>query len=162
MLDSNPGGTEGGGAAAEDVSRVLDAVGAVPLPIPSRDWLSAHLQAAGLSLGLRQWLGSSLVPAPGGGLQWAFSVEGAAGMYRSYRTSSYWHLLARPPPGVTINVVRALRSDRWDLGTLERLEAAALRSGGGTRVWEIDGGHWVHVDNLPGLLSVMVPSLVAA
>lgn len=119
--------------------------------------------------GLQLWLGSSLVPAPGGGFGWAFNVEGAVGMYRSYRSSSYWDLLAAPPAGVSINVVRALRSDRWDDATLERLQAAARGAArpeagrGVTRVWEVpDAGHWLHVDNLPGVLAVMAPALALA
>ncbi len=41
-----------------------------------------------------------------------FNLAGAASMLVSYRASEYWDLLAAPPPGVTINVVRAARSDR--------------------------------------------------
>ena len=33
-------------------------------------------------------------------------------MLASYRASEYWDLLAAPPCGVTVNVVRAARSDR--------------------------------------------------
>lgn len=68
--------------------------------------------AQGFSVGLREWLGSSLIPDGKGQLKWAFNISGAAAMYESYRQMSYWDLVASPPPGVTLNIVRAAKSDR--------------------------------------------------
>jgi hypothetical protein len=98
----------------------------VPLPLKSRASLINHLRKQHFSEGLTQWLASNLVPAPddpNGALVWAFDGIGAAAMYGSYRRTCYWDLLASPPAGVTINVLRAGVSDRWDTGMVDRLQA---------------------------------------
>ena len=81
MLDSPIG--KQSPSRVTDVDRVLEAAANVPLPIASREALYSHMDAVGFSLGLRQWLGSNLVPAAGSrGLRWAFNLEGVADMYR--------------------------------------------------------------------------------
>lgn len=56
-----------------------------------------------------------------------------------------------PPRGVTLNILRALRSDRWDVDTLGVIKAAVAATAqpaavrGRTRFHELpDAGHWVH------------------
>ncbi len=80
VLDSTVGRS---GSTDTDVDNVMTEIGKVPLPVPSRDALYKHMEAAGFSLGLRQWMGSNLVPAEGGtGLRWIFNLEGAKEMAR--------------------------------------------------------------------------------
>lgn len=57
-----------------------------------------------------------------------------------------------PPPGVTLHVLRALRSDRWDHDTLALLRDAAAATSqpaavrGSTHYHELpDAGHWVRL-----------------
>ena len=52
--------------------------------MPSREALYRQMEASGFSLGLRQWMGSNLVPAQGtgGGMEWVFNLPGAQEMYR--------------------------------------------------------------------------------
>jgi hypothetical protein len=83
--------------------------------------------------------------------------------------ADYMELLHSPPPGCTIHIVRALRSDRWTpplVGAVRDAAAATAarpREGDGrTLLHELpDAGHWLHVDNLPGLLRLMRPYLAA-
>jgi pimeloyl-ACP methyl ester carboxylesterase len=70
---------------------------------------------------------------------------------------------------VTLHVLRALRSDRWDHDTLALLRGAVAATAqpaavrGSTRYHELpDAGHWVHADNPRGLVQIMLPSLVEA
>lgn len=74
-----------------------------------------------------------------------------------------------PPPNTTLNILRAMRSNRWDPDTLAAVHAAvsatkqpaAVR--GRTRYHELpDAGHWVHADNPKGLVKLMLPSLAEA
>ena len=44
--------------------------------------------------------------------------EMSALMRRSYHSTSFWPLVKEPPPGVTINVVRAENSDRSAAGAI--------------------------------------------
>ena len=89
-------------------------------------------------------------------------------MLKSYRASEYWDLLAAPPRGVTVNIVRAARSDRWSRSMIERLHAAEASSAandavGTTRYHELpDAGHWLHVENPTGLTAMVRPSLSEA
>ena len=87
---------------------------------------------------------------------------------QDYLRRDYGELLRAPPAGVTINLVRAMRSDRWDAATMqlvrEAVESTAQPSSdrGTTRYWELpDAGHWLHADNPRGLVALMLPSLVA-
>lgn len=95
----------------------------------SRRAFVEQMRAQGFSQGLTSWMGSNLVQdesAADGQLTWAFDIAGATDMYRSYRQDCYWELLAAPPDGVTINVLRAGDSDRWDAAMITRLEDAVV------------------------------------
>jgi len=98
---------------------------------------------------------------------WAFNLQGATDMFRSYLGTEFWDLLRHPPRGTTINLVRAERSDRWDGESMQELAAAAKasehdggRDGGVTKELILESaGHWVHTDNPKGLVNLMAPSL---
>lgn len=71
--------------------------------------------------------GSNLVDIPGdadGRLEWGFDITGAMAMYESYRETDYLPLLASPPAGITLNVLRAGASDRWNARMIGELDAA--------------------------------------
>ncbi|KXZ45178.1 hypothetical protein GPECTOR_57g468 [Gonium pectorale] len=115
-------------------------------------------------------------------LTWAFDVQGAGALYMSYRTTDYWHVLERPPPGAQVHLVQGGRSDRWPDDMQRRLLAAAAAgraapapaaaaafaaanggggSGGGTFEHHVleGAGHWLHVDKPQGLLRMVLPRL---
>ena len=79
--------------------------------------LYKHLQSKGFSEPLQLWLGSSLVNSKSGGLDWTFNIEGAAAMYEDYQAQEFWDVVAAPPAGVQLNIVRAENSDRYKLGS---------------------------------------------
>ena len=90
------------------------------------------MASLGFSEPLAQWMASNLVPAAApaskDSLTWTFNVAGAAAMYASYRTTKYWHVLAAPPDGVAVNVLRAAASDRWDDLMIAKLETSLGRA----------------------------------
>uniref|UniRef100_A0A061S9H1 Alpha beta hydrolase domain-containing protein 11-like n=1 Tax=Tetraselmis sp. GSL018 TaxID=582737 RepID=A0A061S9H1_9CHLO len=122
VLDSVPGTVPGDSCA---VHGVLSSVKEIPLPIPSREWLYGFLRDKGYPEGLRQWLGTNLVPdsADGSKLTWQFEIGGAESMYNSYRENSYWSLLRRPPAGTEIFLVRASESELWTPRDLTELQS---------------------------------------
>jgi hypothetical protein len=75
VLDSNVGPVT---RDSGDVERVIEHVKHIPLPVPSRDWLDGHLAQKGLSLALRAWLASNLVPDGHGAWKWGFNIQGVA------------------------------------------------------------------------------------
>ena len=77
---------------------------------------------------------------------------------------SYWSLLEHPPKGLEIEIVRAEKSDQWDVDVINRLERLASEEGDGSAgkisVHVLpNSGHWVHVDNPKGLLEIVAPKL---
>ncbi|PON78033.1 Alpha/beta hydrolase fold [Parasponia andersonii] len=149
----------------EEVENVLRTLRSVPPTVPSRKWLVNHLLGLGFSKSLSEWIGSNLKKS-GDHMTWAFNLDGAAEMLKSYREKSYWPLLEHPPKGMEIDIVRAEESDRWDPATIQRLESLATlergpSEGNVTAHLLPKSGHWVHVDNPKGLLEIMAPKIDA-
>lgn len=120
----------------------------------------------GFSRSLSEWIGSNL-ESSGEQQTWSFNLEGAIQMFNSYRETSYWPLLERPPKGMEIAIVRAERSDRWDPDVIERLERLANQrvdlSQGKVSVHILpNSGHWVHVDNPKGLLDIVTSNFITS
>lgn len=114
VLDSQPGPVPNL-PSTRDVDRVLETIKSIRLPVPTRESLYAYLSSRGFSMSLTHWLGSNLVGRSAEGpFDWAFNIEGAEQMYKSYKELDCWPILHSPPLGVVINVVRAERSDHWD------------------------------------------------
>jgi hypothetical protein len=173
VLDSQPGTVPPEADGPTSVAKILSFIARTPMPVASRQALTDALDAEGLPRAVSWWLASGLVPdapppaaaprapAPASAsgsspLRWEFDSAGAAALYHSYRLSSYWDVLERPPPGTTLHVVRGERSDRWSPDMLARLEAAraawqAAEVHEGPAVGALklhvlrDAGHWLQV-----------------
>lgn len=162
VLDALPGEVRSADMGGNDrPADLISTLQQVPLPVPSRHWLIAHLEAAGFSRQVSAWAATNLAarqPAAGGGLGWGFDLSGIAQMFRSYETSDLWALLASPAEGVRLSFVKAERSTfRWG-GSDE----ARIRSlGHGVHLLPASG-HWVHTDNPDGLFDILAPTFGAA
>jgi len=170
VLDSQPGTVSTDEDTPASVSRILSFIARTPMPVANRQALQDALDKEGIPRSITGWLASGLVPeapgAPSSPLRWGFEPSGAAALYRSYRTSDYWAALERPPPGVTLHVVRGQRSDRWSPEMLARLEAAraawqaAEVHEGAAGIGQLrlhvlpNAGHWLQVMRLFGWVGV--------
>ncbi|PKU64097.1 protein ABHD11 [Dendrobium catenatum] len=163
VLDSVPGKV-GSDESDGEVEKVLQTLSSLPSALPSPNWLVDHMIEHGFSKSLSEWIGSNLKKS-GDGLTWTFDLQAAIAMFDSYRETSYWHLLEKPPSGMEIVMVRAENSDRWPKHVLDKLFYLS------TKVRKADegkltvhllpkSGHWVHVDNPKGLLEIMVPNFM--
>ncbi|KAL9227695.1 hypothetical protein vseg_003352 [Gypsophila vaccaria] len=164
VLDSVPGVVNPEDSSGE-VEQVLETLQSLPSPIPSRKWLVDHMMKLGFSRSLSEWLGSNLRKSNDHEI-WAFNLEGAFQMFKSYREKDYWPLLEHPPKGTEISIVRAENSDRWDPHIIQRLEMLANKerdeSEGKFSLHVLPkAGHWVHVDNLKGLLEILAPKIAS-
>lgn len=112
VLDANIGKVTPDKDAPSDVDKIIKEIRSLTPPIASREWLYKYMGDKGYSTGLQLWMGSNLVPDGQGKLRWGFDIDGAIGMYESYKVNSYWDVLAKPPKGTTLNIVRAAKSDR--------------------------------------------------
>lgn len=163
VLDTNPGLLAKDNS---DVAKVMDIIGDIKVPLPSRDMATAKLGEHGFSEALRLWLGSNLMTIPGGGgLTWTFNLDGARQMYEDYKATEFWQLMGDVPPCVALHIVRAANSDRWTMALEEKLHSAveAAEEGAGSNrkgVLEVhtlqNAGHWVHMDNPDGLLKMVL------
>ncbi|KAK9153639.1 hypothetical protein Sjap_001119 [Stephania japonica] len=162
VLDSVPGEVEARDSDGE-VEKVMQTLQSLPTLIPSRKWLVDHMMSLGFSKSLSEWIGSNLKKL-GDHETWAFNLEGAVEMFKSYCETNYCPLLEHPPKGLEIAVVRAENSDRWSPNVIQQLEDIASRrkskDEGRTSVHVLPrSGHWVHVDNPKGLLEIIAPSM---
>ncbi|KAF8062097.1 SUVR3 [Scenedesmus sp. PABB004] len=173
VLDSQPGTVPLDVDAPTSVGKIISLIHQIPTPLESRAALSAFLTARGIPLAVAQWLGTSLTPGgrygnPEIGLDWVFDVQGAAALYNSYRLSSYWDVMSRPPPGVVVHMVRGELSDRWTPGMIDALADAHARwaaasseapeSVGELQLHTLErAGHWLQADNPEGLHALMEP-----
>ncbi|KAL5545800.1 hypothetical protein UlMin_005487 [Ulmus minor] len=164
VLDSVPGEVRHDNSDGE-VEKVLQTLQNLPRVVQSRKWLVNHMIELGFSRSLSEWIGTNLKRS-GDHETWAFNLDGAVEMFKSYRENSYWSMLEQPPKGMEIDIVRAEKSDRWDLDTVQRLENLTTREQDGSKgklaVHVLpNSGHWVHVDNPKGLLEVVAPKIAA-
>ncbi|XP_024013834.1 protein ABHD11 isoform X1 [Eutrema salsugineum] len=165
VLDSVPGEVKAEKSDGE-VEKVLQTLQSLPSPIPSRKWLVDHMVELGFSRSLSEWIGSNLKRS-GDSETWAFNLDGAVQMFKSYRETSYWSLLENPPKETEISFVIAEKSDRWDHDTTTRLEIISNRrrnvSEGKVATHLLcNSGHWVHTDNPKGLLEILSPNFLSS
>lgn len=87
MLDALPGEVRSGDMGGADrPADLISTLQQVPLPVPSRNWLVGHLEAAGFSAQVSAWAATNLAAQAGGssssGLGWGFDLAGIAQMFR--------------------------------------------------------------------------------
>ena len=91
VLDALPGEVRSGDMGGADrPADLISTLQQVPLPVPSRNWLIGHLEAAGFSRQVSAWAATNLAAAAGGsgGLSWGFDLAGIAHMFRWAASSS--------------------------------------------------------------------------
>lgn len=171
VLDSFPGAgparvaggasSSGGEGAQGEIEGVLDVVselGARHLGGDPGGELDTLLTARGFSPAFVSWLKTNLEPDPesrDGRKRWAFDVDGARDLFRSYRASDLLEAAAGAPQGTTVHVVRALNSNRWSKADVAALEEAAAKSPR-LKVHSLENaGHWLHMDNPKGLTNLL-------
>jgi pimeloyl-ACP methyl ester carboxylesterase len=150
-LDVPPGRPDAPLALHSEVVQVVGALRAVPVPLPRREAVVTHLEAAGFSTGLAQWMTTNL-RATDAGFVWRFDLDAVEEMLRDYTQVDAWPWLRSPSRRARVDVLRAARSERWSDAERARLDAAPP---GVHHHVLADAGHWVHVDNLDGLVTLL-------
>lgn len=151
-----------GSFQGSDVPRVLEVLSNLPAPFATRDGLKKELEAAGLSGTVSSWLTTNLRPHAAGGYDWKFNLPTMKEMYESYVELDSMPTVAKPPYTIQkkLRFVRAAQEKRWTPELIEKLESAAAKSNDRTSVHVLpNSGHWLHVDNPSGLLSMIASFL---
>jgi esterase len=156
VLDATPdAGRQGDDVTdALGVAEVVDLLEDVPLPLPSREALVTELMARGASHAVAQWMTTNVQPVAGG-LTWKFDLPAVRELLASYFATDVWPVLEQPPPGLDIHLVRAAREPRWTPRILQCLGQLPST----VHVHSLDAGHWLHVEDLTGLIALIAPHL---
>lgn len=151
VLDSIPGALIKPIVTSPDsITYLISVLAQVQMPIDSRKRLTDTLLERGISKKVALWMTTNLKETPEG-LVWCFELSNIIQMLKSYAAADYWGLLEQPSP-VSYHIVYAEHSERWELAMLDRLKKSFSISH-----LLVNSGHWVHSDNLPGLLKIMQP-----
>ena len=139
--------------------RLIEAVRSLPERLPSREALVEGLAPHGYPAPLGSWLGMNL-EREGDGFRWKLDWAGAEEMLRDYFRTDVWDVVERPPAGAEIHIVRATESNSVTDADCERVEAAGAR-GAATYLHQVEGGHWINVDNPDAVVSLLADNLPA-
>lgn len=157
-LDSDPGKQVAD--ETHEVYQVLAALKAEPGPFASRADAVSAIVRQGRSLGLSNWLATSLERKPSG-FSWLYELPQIEALLADYFSVDEWPRLE------TLDVSGAIRyellvaenSDRWS-GTMKE-RASLLTKSPRVRVHTLpNSGHWVHVDNPAGLNEIVSQYLI--
>jgi len=129
------------------------------LPIRSKPELKEDLLRRGFPKSLAIWMTTNVRALDSGGFRWRFNLHALPELYESYKTLSMWDVLQSPPEGCTIDYVRGELSSRWTEQAIAEFEEKTARTPD-TRMLTLErSGHWMHVDNNPGLVKILLDSL---
>ncbi|KAL3789100.1 hypothetical protein HJC23_008562 [Cyclotella cryptica] len=158
ILDSVPGRVH------PSVHNVINVISSIPLPIPSKSGLtSALMEEHGFDKGAALWMASNLQPTDGG-FDWIFDLSIAKELISNFTNQEFHsmieHVVAGPEREV--HLVMAGKNAEWTtdiVNCLKRIQSLQSR-GEKFHMHTLEkAGHWVHVDDLEGLLELMVESL---
>lgn len=140
-----------------DVAAVMAALRSVRLPATDRKSVAAQLAGAGLSTRVAEWLTTNLERTDAG-YRWVFELDQIERL-----TDDYFHFdaiafLEARTSGPAVHLLRAENGDRWTPDALSRVET--LAQSGVHSVMLPDAGHWVHADNMPGLVHLIRESML--
>jgi esterase len=149
VLDAAPGARLE--RSGDDVTaRVLTALGTLPARLSDRAQFGATLGAQGVSQPLIQWLAKNLVREPDG-LRFGLDLPALEALLADHDRVDFWPRVETPPASTALHFVVAGRSHVVDASDRARL--AALQARGVLTLDELpDAGHWLHVDDLQGVL----------
>ncbi|KAL7488329.1 hypothetical protein ACHAW6_013900 [Cyclotella cf. meneghiniana] len=158
ILDSVPG------RAHPSVREVMDAASSVSIPVTSKSHLVETLMDRhGLEKGVAMWMASNLRPIDGG-FDWTFDLSVAEELISNFANQEYRSMIegvvARPD--AEVHLVMAGKNAEWTEDIVQDLRRipSATSEGGKFQMHTLEkAGHWVHVDDLEGLLELMVEAL---
>ena len=175
ILDSVPG------IADPSVHGVLRAISSIPLPVPSKKWLVDTLisKPYNLELHLSRWIMTNLHDKNDGrGLRWVFDLDIANELIMNFDNQDFVNMISNitsiPDPysstsSSSVHLVMAGKNKNWtdeivsklkSIHTYRREEESSSLSYPTQSLFQMHklekAGHWVHVDDLEGLLRLMI------
>lgn len=151
IIDSSPSARTTG-RGSEEVLRAMAALRALgPGHVyDSRAAFVSRLQAHGLDAALSHWLAMNL-QRHGATYRLHLKLDAIDDLLGDHFRTDLWGALCPPPPGVSVHLVIGDRSDIFTEADRDH----ARRCGPAVMVHTLPAGHFVHVDDPDGLLSLM-------
>jgi pimeloyl-ACP methyl ester carboxylesterase len=154
LLDTVPGEANG------SVGAVVDALQSInPKNYESRHRLSEALhKEQKLEMGLAQWLTSSATLSTNG-LEWGFELSVVNALMPEFKSQDFMgkleHLVLTGNDNNVVHLVRGEKNVGWTVDMVSKLQDLSIRSNGRFFLHALPkAGHWVHVDDLPGLVNL--------
>ena len=154
ILDSVPGTPD------PSVHSVIKAISSIPLPISSKSNLTKTLiNEHGFNRTIGMWMASNLKPTDGG-FQWIFDLDVANELLSNFASQNFRDLIRHVVTGKEVHLVMAGRNREWTEEIVNSLKSIPRDSVEMFQLHSLkNAGHWVHVDDLEGLLELMIKAL---
>jgi pimeloyl-ACP methyl ester carboxylesterase len=157
VIDSAPGSRDPS-KGNDSVFAVIDSIESLPATFTSRTELIKAFVATGQSMALAQWLAAS-VEKDGDHLRFKFDLKEIRSLLLDYFARDLWPVVEHSPGTSRIHLVIGDRSSSYSPSDRERAERIAA-SNERVTVDILPAGHWVHVDDLDGLLRIMLHHII--
>jgi pimeloyl-ACP methyl ester carboxylesterase len=153
VMDSTPsaGRTEAG------ADRLLALLARLPERFDDRGEVVRAVQEAGFNLHIAEWTATNLVRSPDG-YRWKFDLAALDLLLADFYREDLWSVVEPSVPGREVIFVRATRGSIMDeaaAARIDRLEA----DGECVRRIDIDGGHWINMENPDAVLELLTRHL---
>lgn len=139
------------------VLQILSLLEQIALPIPSRQWLLNFLLSHEVPNFVASWL-TTCLKRVNDHLVWNFQIGKIRPMLESYAQADYAEYLANTEQNINFHFVQAAQSTRWSAGVLAQMSQICQKNPRVQLHVLENAGHFVHSDNLSGLLDLMHPS----
>ena len=154
ILDSVPGQPD------PSVHSVVKAISSIPLPISSKSGLSKTLKEKyHFNKTIAMWMASNLKPMDGG-FEWIFDLNIAKELLSNFAEQNFHEQIGNITTQQVVHLVMAGRNHEWTQHIIDGLQSIQREPSERFQLHKlVNAGHWVHVDDLEGLLELMVGSL---
>lgn len=153
IIDSTPAA----GGRSGSAGRMLRRLAASPETFDEREAAVRWIRQGGFDDPTARWMVTNLEEHDGA-WRWRLDASALRELLEDFGAQDMWDVVESPPEGADLHFVRASRGTILTGPAAERLDAAAAR-GAPVALHELEGGHWLHIDNPDGLLELVADRL---
>jgi len=153
IIDSTPAPA----GASNGATRMVERIEASPETFTEREEAVRWIMDGGFDEPLARWIATNLEERDGA---WAWRLDASAlrELLEDFGARDMWDIVESPPPGVDLHFVRATEGTIMTGADADRMAAAAAR-GEPVSLHELEGAHWLHIDNPDELLELVADRL---
>lgn len=153
IIDSSPSPA----GASSGAARMIERLEASPETFAERKEAVTWIMNAGFEEPLARWMATNLEDRDGAWV-WRLDASALRELLEDFGARDMWGVVESPPVGADIHFVRATRGTIMTGADADRLRAAEAR-GVPVSLHEVEGAHWLHIDNPDELLQLVADRL---